>query len=282
MSDIYYWSPGDSSNQGTLGTDDHYLRLGAYQVVVEPKEAGIEANGVPQGIFFYTSGKYSLRSTAALHIAVDGPVQRTVKTGNMDYTNLHGNLEIVAEEGGIEITAEEAITITANETTQSVTTIEIESGDNDIYYIQGKYNKTVDHYQEKMVEANNHKTVIGLTITTQSGLSLTHSDTFELGYTSFSFGLTLIEIAAKGISATLELNKNSFTAITAVSFLLLDSKADILDEEFCYIKNEVKSVRFVTGILKSRKYLIKTVGELLGVDSCAGTMASLKTQKIIA
>jgi hypothetical protein len=256
MSDIHYWSPGDASNGATLGSDDHYLRLGGYVAAAEPGAANIAVDGVAQGIFFYTSGKYSLKSTEAAHIAVSGPVDRTVKSGDLAYANERGNLSITTAKGGIEITASGTIHIAAKQvTTDDSKSITIDAGKHDIYFIQGKYTKETSKDQDKIVEAHNHKTNIGVLISSQLGPSDSHSETFEMGYTTLSTGFTVAECSAKGLTFGFENNKSSLTLVGALGVLLLDSKKVFLDEEFSCVKNEKLSFKIEDGLAGARREL---------------------------
>ena len=256
MAHFFYWSPGDESSNQSLGKDDHYLRLGEYIPMQEPASANISKDGAAQGIFFYTSGKYSLKATLAMHQSVDGPVTRTVQTGDFTYTNEDGNMAITAAKGGVTIHAEGSIHLSAKqETSDDTTTITVNAGKKDIYYIQGKYEKSVDVYEEKMVEAHNHKTNIGLLINAHAGLGLTTSITCEMTYSSFSVGFTASEISVKGIAMSWEANKNSMIMATSLTYCLVEGKKVFLDEEFCVIKNETRVFRFTQGIAQARKNL---------------------------
>jgi hypothetical protein len=245
MGSIYYWSPGSASGQTILGADDHYLRLGEYIAAQEPSEAGDGG----QGIFFYTSGKYSLKSTGALHLAVDGPVVRTVETGDLTYTNADGDLSITATEGGIKVTAKESIHITSLQDGDG-TTITVDAGDNDVYYQQGKYQKQVTTFESKTTRAHNHKTNIGVLVNTHVGVATTTSVTLELTYSSLSVGIAGAEIAFKGIALSWESTKRSLVPISTVSFTWIEGKTVFVDEEFCVFKNEFRWFRFTNGIGK--------------------------------
>ena len=252
MPHIQYWSPGAGSTQTSLGNDDHYLRLGSYVGTQEPADANVAEGGVAQGIYFYTSGKYSLKSTLALHQMVDGPVTRTVKTGDLTYTNADGSLSITATEGGVRMTAEKKISISsAQETSDDATTITVDAGGDDVYYQQGKYEKTVTDYEEKIVKAHNHKTNIGLLINAHSGAGVTTSVSLELTYSTASVGVTGLEVSAKGVSLSYETLKNTFAPLATVSFTLVEGKKVFLDQEFCVVKNETRVFRFTQGIAQA-------------------------------
>jgi hypothetical protein len=253
MSHLYYWSPGAATAPTKLGNDDHYFRLGEYIKTQEPASADIAEGGLAEGIFFYTSGKYSLKATQAMHQEVDGPVVRTVETGDLTYTNEDGDLAITVEEGGVTMTAEGSIEITAKQKTSTATTIEIYAGSNDVYYIQGQYLKEVTVFQSKLIRAHNHKTNIGLLISTHGGVGATSSLSCEITYSSFSVGFTAVEVSAKGIAMSFETNKNSMTMFRADTYSLIDGKKVFLDEEFCVFKNETRAFRFTQGIAKARK-----------------------------
>lgn len=255
MSYLYYWAPGTgnataSTGEGSIAVplaDDHYFRLGAY-VAHEPSAASIG----DQGIFFYTSGKYSLKSTSALHQAVDGPVTRVVETGDLTYTNEDGNLSITVSEGGVKIAAEEAVHISSSqETSGDETTITIDAGDEDVYFRQGKYYKVMTNYEQKIVEAHNHKTNIGLLIATHIGAGLTTSLTCELTFSLFSISTTAVEVSVKGIAFSYEADKNTLALGSTESITLIEGKKVLVDEEFCWIKNETKRFRFTKGIAQA-------------------------------
>lgn len=253
MSHLYYWAPGVGNATASTGgdsiavalADDHYFRLGAYVPTQEPSGANIGG----QGIYFYTSGKYSLKSTAALHQAVAGPVTRVVQTEDLTYTNEDGNLSITVSEGAVKIAAEGAVHISsAQETSDDSTTITIDAGDKDVYFRQGKYYKLMTNYEEKIVEAFNHKTNIGLLITTHIGAGVTASLTCELTYSTFSISTTAMEVSVKGIALSYESDKSTLALASTESTTLIEGKKVVVDEEFCWIKNETKRFRFTKGI----------------------------------
>jgi hypothetical protein len=251
---IFYWSPGAATAPTALGSDDHYFRLGAYVPSQEPSAAGVGG----EGIFFYTSGKYTLKSTAGLHARVNGPVTRTVQTGDWTYTNdgvmaaaEPAALSVTATEGAVTMTAKESISISsAMETSDATTSIEVEAGESgteyDVYYQQGEYYKFMTEYEEKMVKAHAHKTNIGLLINNHAGVGTTTSLTFELSFTTLALDFTGMDVAVTGIAINLESNKGNI-AWRTMSFTLIEGKKVFLDEEFCGVKNETKMVRFKQG-----------------------------------
>ena len=273
MPHIQYWSPGAGSTHTSLGNDDHYLRLGAYVGTQEPADANIAEGDVAQGIYFYTSGKYSLKATLAMHQAVDGPVIRTVKTGDLSHTNNDGSLSITATEGGVTMTAEKKISISSSQDTgddAAATTITIDAGSNNVYFQQGKYEKTVTDYEEKIVKAYNHKTNIGLLINAHSGAGVTTSVSLELTYSTASVGVTGLEVSTKGIALSYETLKNTFVPLATVSFTLVEGKKVFLDQEFCVVKNETRVFRFTQGIAQA-----------LIDESCVRSMLATMDEKAI-
>jgi hypothetical protein len=253
---IFYWSPGGATAPTALGADDHYFRLGAYVPSQEPSAAGVGG----EGIFFYTSGKYTLKSTAGLHAAVNGPVTRTVETGDWTYTNDGAtasggtplaNFSITAEEGAVKMTAKDSISIASSmETTDDSTSIAVEAGatgtEKDVYYQQGEYFKFMKEYEEKLVNAHAHKSNIGLLINNHLGVGTTTSLTFELSYTSLALDFTGMDVSVTGLAINIESNKGNI-AWRTMSFTLIEGKKIFLDEEFCGVKNETKWVRFKQG-----------------------------------
>jgi hypothetical protein len=282
MAHFFYWSPGEESSNQSLGSDDHYLRLGEYIPMQEPVSANISEGGAAQGIFFYTSGKYALKATLAMHQSVDGPVNRTVQTGDFTYTNEDGDLSITTAKGGVKINAEESIHLSAKqETTDDATTITVNAGKKDVYYIQGKYEKTVDYYEEKMVEAHNHKTNIGLLINTHAGVGMTTSVTCEMTYSSFSVGFTAREISVKGIALSWETSKNSMIMASSLTYCLIEGKKVFLDEEFCVIKNETRLFRFTQGISKARQNQVEVRNLLAAGLTEAQIVTAMKRYDVV-
>ena len=258
MSQLYYWSPGAGSGQTSLGGDDHYFRLGAYDGAHEPSEADVKEAGTAQGIYFYTSGKYSLKTTGALHQAVEGPVTRTVQTGNLTYTNDGGDLSITLTEGAVTMTAKSDISITSAMNSTTATSIKVDAGtDHDIYYQQALYVKSTKHYEEKMVKGNEHKTNIGFLINAHGGVGYTTSMGLELSYSSFSFGFNLLELSTKGVSFNDEHFKKSFVPLATVSFTVIEGKTVAIDEEYCVLKNETKWFRFSSSFCYGMAHMCK-------------------------
>ena len=245
---IFYWSPGAATQPSSLGTDDHYFRLGVYVGGQEPGEANVGA----EGIYFYTSGKYSLKSTDALHMEVVGPVTRTVETGDWTYSS--GDLSITATEGAVTMTAKENIDVNSDMTTvgsDDTTSITISGGatgkEYDVYLQQAVYVSTTTEYEEKIVNAHAHKTNIGILLNTHAGAAITNSFTFELSFSSFGLSIVLAEIVTTGVAINIE-NIKQGEAIGTMSFTFYEGKKILVDEEYCGYKNEFKNFRLVNGL----------------------------------
>lgn len=245
-SNIVHWSPEPATQPTQLGAGEHYLRLGAYVPVVEPADADISYGGHAQGIFFYTSGIFSLKATKDWHQTVNGPVKRTIKTKDFEYTNETGDVSITVSSGKVDITAKEDIVFESAQSTPNDTdnTITIEANSNNVYFIQGKYEKVTDK-DHKIITGANHKTNIGVYLTTCSGANTTVSAAVDLSYSTFSVFTTGMEITAKGLALGLEQTKNTLTFTFAFTLSYLEAKKVYLDEELAWVKNETRAFRYV-------------------------------------
>ena len=271
MAYFYYWAPKDTNY---YYSDGHYLRLGAYEdQTYETDEAKTE------GIYFYTSGKYTLKSTDEAHQEIGGSITRKIESGGYDYTNEGGNLAITATEGGIKIEAQEQIRVTSNMNLgDTETSIKIEGNDKDVYFKQAGYAKFVDVKKEKTVTGTTYKTNIGLVIKIYASINFAHYTSFGFSYKTMTVGAKLAEISGYIVSTSAVTVKTSLTVTGKFGITLIASQIIGLHEEYCVIKNEMRGLgRHTTEFAGNDNAIARAVTRAIGSNTEA---ASLDTETV--
>lgn len=273
---IVHWAYDADTEPARLvaGEGNYYLRLGAYDSSTEPAEANIAHGGYAEGIFFYTSGIYSLRATKSWFQTVGGQVQRTIQSGNLEYVNEGGSLSITTTEGAVGITASGTIEIQSSQDTtghDGNVTIKIDAGDYDVYFTQYTYYKETD-YDEKTILGYNHKTNVGAYSTTCAGPYITTSIALDLAYSSFSLYATGVEVSSKVYGRSLDALKYSLTQLLSLSVSATERKSVTIDSELSYLKFENIGWKTEDGMAAYNTHLAEVKAERLKQESQAAAM----------
>ena len=256
MTNLYYWAK-DNNSGTTIETEDHYLRLGVYNANLGEDDIADKENddSVAEGIFFYTNGKYSLKSTNAFYFDITGPVDRTIKNGGYTYTNDGGDFTVDANKGGIKIHARKSVTLKGylTDTNEKETGFLIDAGNNNIEYEQKQYFKETKDKKEKFVKGSYHKTNYGYVGKVHLGSGIKTYATFAFGYSGLSVGVKTGENSNKGAALSVYAYKAGCVPISKIGCYFVDAKKTVLDEEFCMFKNETKIFKFENGLADYKK-----------------------------
>lgn len=269
MSYIYYWSPASGTN---YFTDGHYLRLGTYESRWEPYSVNIkDPAGDAQGIYFYTDGKYTLKtaSTGDTYIETGKDVSRTVNSGGYSYTNTTGDTTIEQNDGDVLIKAEGKIRLKSFHGDTDSDSILIQAKGHDLYYQQAGYAKFVDTYKETTVKGFTHKTNIGIVFKFYLLCNLGSYSHIGLSYKTATFGIKEISIGATGVS--LSFNGNTYKSVLGIKFgfTIIASQIVWLHEEYEYYKNELKVFDRITKTVDFKTKVVESDGAVLGVRNKA-------------
>lgn len=269
MAYFYYWSPASGTN---YFNDGHYLRLGTYESQWEPGSANIaDSAGHAEGIYFYTNGDYTLKSTSPgdAYIETGKDVSRTVKSGGYSYTNATGNTTITQNDGDVLIKAEGKIRLKSSHNGTDSDSILIKAKDHDLYFQQAGYAKFVDTYKETTVKGFTHKTNIGIVFKFYLLCNLSNYSHIGLSYKTATFGIKEVSIGATG--ASLSLNGNTYKAVLGIKFgfTIFATQIVWLHEEYEYYKNELKVYDRKTYTVDFKSKIVNSEGAVLGVRNKA-------------
>jgi len=269
MAYIYYWSPAGGTN---YFTDGHYLRLGTYESRWEPESANIaDSAGDAQGIYFYTNGKYTLKTTSSgeAYVEIGKDMKRTVKSGGYNYTNTTGDTTIEQNDGEVLIKAEGKIRLKSSHGDTDSDSILINAKGQDLYYQQAGYAKFVDTYKETTVRGFTHKTNIGIVFKFYLLCNLGNYSNVGLSYKTATFGIKEISIGATG--ASLSFNGNAYKSVLGIKFgfTIFATQIVWLHEEYEYYKNELKVFDRKTVTVGFKSKIVDSEGAVLGVRNKA-------------
>ncbi|MEM5581718.1 hypothetical protein WNZ15_04600 [Roseibium sp. AS2] len=274
MANLFYWSPAGGTNNFT---DGHYLRLGTYESRWEPGSADIkDPAGVAQGIYFYSDGKYTLKTTATGDVCqeIGTGVERTVKSGGYSYTNTTGNHTIAQKNGDVLIEAEGKVVLSSAHEGIADTSILIDAKSNDLYYQQAGYAKFVDTYKETTVKGYTHKTNIGVVLKFYLGGSVGTYSHIGLSIKTATFGIKEVTASATGVS--LSMNGNSSTDVLGLKFgfTIFALQVVWLHEEYEFLKNELQVYKRITKLAASDAQIVDAQGAVIGTRTAAAAMDS--------
>jgi|GEM_PF-2884293 len=267
MANISYWGPDDNTQTtADLSKNGHYLRLGTYDGSVEPGSANIkDSDGNAQGIYFWTTGKYTMKVAYNVYQEIAKDVTRTIQSGNYDYTNSTGTYDITLSDGGVHIESENKISIKSDHITSEkapgelYTSITFQANDHDLYFQQAGYAKYVDERKESTTEGITHKTNIGVVVKIYGAAGLQNYSSFGLSVCGGTIGAKVAEASTSGVSFALYGIKNSLVFMSKWGLTLVPSQIVWLHEEYCVFKNEFKFHRFETKFNETEAKLAELV-----------------------
>ncbi|MHA7776835.1 hypothetical protein [Roseibium sp. M-1] len=265
MAHIFYWSSAGGTN---YFNDGHYLRLGTYESQWENDCANIkDGSGNAEGIYFYTDGKYTLKTTGGgnTYQEIGTGLERTVKNGNYSYTNTSGDTVIEQNNGKVLMEASGKIYITSARGDADSEAILIKAKGHDLYFQQAGYAKYVDVYKEDTITGKTHKTNIGIVVKLYAGANIGTYSNIGLSYKSATVGIKELSIGATGASLAIEGATNKDVLGLKFGFTIFATQIVWLHEEYEYYKNELKVYGRETKTVNCKSQIVDAEGKVLGV-----------------
>jgi len=251
MANVVYWANSGNGDSLSDLDDTHYLRLGTYDAGNgEPEAAEKKLNDVAEGVFFYTTNVFSMKSTDAYHQEVSGPVKRKIESGSYTYENSGGDFSVDTAEGGISLKASKKVSIVSTENNDDTSnpSIHIDAGSSrDIFITCNHYYKETDERKTKTVKADYYKSNLVIVVKTALSVALSTTSVMAIGYKSGSVGVRLGENSNKAVGVSFYGSKSTLVPTNKIGIYFIDKKKTVLDEEYCFFKNETKLLKVDKG-----------------------------------